>query len=148
MLTQHDTSKQTSKRMCNSFQCIAFNACQSLCAELVGFSSAERHLKTCSTTWIQCQQNKAWEQLCLLQWNSDGFGWLWRKMEDGLYPSNSAGQTVHHLETSAGHLPMISTHYFRGPGSYTNPRWRGRRPIVKRKEPLRNHFAVSQTKVC
>lgn len=100
-----------------------------------------KHAQPHTSTWIQCQQNKAWKQFYSLQWNSNGFTWLWRNSLFGRralskqFTNNTPFGNTALPSTSAGYLPMTSTDYFRGPESYTNPRWRGRRKIVKGKNP-------------
>lgn len=155
-------------RRCVTLQFIAFSACQSLSAELVGFPSAARHLKhvqphtgnESSVSRTKPGNNFihfSGTQMVLLGYDKTA------SLGDGLCPSNSAGQTTHHLETWPYQAPVLGICLWqvqiisgvRGPGSYTNPRLRGRRKIVKEKNSweailqwVKQSFANSSKKSC
>lgn len=65
--------------------------------------------------WIQCQQNKAWEQFYSLQWNSNGFAWLWLNSLFGrwalskqfCWTNNTPFGNMALPSTSAGYLPWL-----------------------------------------
>lgn len=144
--------------MCNSFQFIALNVCQSVSAKLVGFPSAARHLKPHSTAYISMNPVSAEKSLETILFTSVKLKWfclvmkkqpLWEMgfiqaiLLDKQHTIWKRPYQVSLLGICLWLVQIISG--VQGPKQILDEE--GGEKLSK-KRTLRSHFAVSQTKLC